>query len=61
MHAFFDALERAAAALSQSLTQWPDVVLSCALLGAAAFLVLLAITPGHQAFKATVLAYVILP
>ncbi len=61
LHAFFDALEQAYQALSQSLTKWPDVVTSSALLGASVFLFLLAITPGHNAFKATVLAYVILP
>jgi hypothetical protein len=47
--------------VQQSVEQWPDVVLMVALLTAAAFLIGLAFTPNHRVFKATVLAYILLP
>lgn len=47
--------------VQQGIEQWPDVVIMVALLAAAAFLIGLAFTPGHNVFKAGVLAYVLLP
>ncbi len=54
----FEALQQN---VQQHIAQWPDAVLMVALLSAAAFLTILAFTPGHRIFKAVVLAYVVLP
>lgn len=45
----------------QKFARWPDTVLFVALLAAAAVIVYIALLPGHQLLKATVLAYVLLP
>jgi hypothetical protein len=46
---------------SKQFQQWPDAVLNGALLVAAAFLIVLALTPGHRILKTIVLAYIVLP
>jgi hypothetical protein len=45
----------------RAFKQWPDAVLTLALLAGAAVIILVALQPGHRLLKATVLAYIVLP
>ncbi len=49
------------AKLHETFADWPDAVLSGALLVAAAIIIAIALQPGDRLAKAIVLAYVIFP
>ena len=48
-------------ALQARFEQWPDELLTLALLTGAALIALLALQPGHPYAKALVLAYIVFP
>ena len=48
-------------ALTADFEQWPDELLTLALLTGAGLLILIALRPGHPWQKAFTLAYIVLP
>ena len=47
--------------LKSRFEAWPDAMLTIALLAAAAVIVVIALRPRHELFKALVLAYIVFP